>query len=297
MSTVMKRLSNILIKSKKIKKLQFECVEIKNNLSTQATAIEYKVNVDGVDINYVKTGSGEHAVLLLPGMMGTIWTDFKPQIDNLNKEKLTIIAWDPPGYGKSKPPNRTFPKNFHRRDATWACNFMKTLGFDKFSLIGWSDGGITSLILAATYPENVRKIIVTATHTYITPQEMALYEISKDLSTWSERVRRSLITIYGEKYLQDTLSSWIDARRFIVENNNGDICKGDLSKIKSQTLIVHGKKDIIIPIEHPHYIKANIKNSKLKIFNDGRHNAHLKYADEFNALANNFLINEEDKKL
>lgn len=107
---------------------------------------------------------------------GTIWTDFKPQVENLNKEKLTIIAWDPPGYGKSRPPNKTFPENFFRRDATWACNLMKTLGFNKFSLIGWSDGGITSLILAAVYPENVQKVIVIGANAYITPGEMEIYQ-------------------------------------------------------------------------------------------------------------------------
>lgn len=58
---------------------------------------------------------------------------------------------------------------------------MKALGYNKFSLLGWSDGGITSLILAAQYPENVQKMIVTGANSYIAPQEMKIYESTLSL--------------------------------------------------------------------------------------------------------------------
>lgn len=107
---------------------------------------------------------------------GTIWTDFKPQIENLNTDQLTIVAWDPPGYGKSRPPDRTFPDDVFQRDAAWAHNLMQTLGYSKFSLIGWSDGGITSLLLASTYPESIRKMVVFGANAYIHPDEIKAYE-------------------------------------------------------------------------------------------------------------------------
>lgn len=53
---------------------------------------------------------------------------------------------------------------------------MKTLGYNKFSLVGWSDGGITSLILAAEYPENVEKMVITGANAYIAPEEIQIYE-------------------------------------------------------------------------------------------------------------------------
>lgn len=107
---------------------------------------------------------------------GTIWTDFKPQIENLNADKLTIVAWDPPGYGKSRPLDRTFPDDFFQRDATMAHNLMQILGYSKFSLIGWSDGGITSLLLASSYPENIYKMVVFGANAYIHPDEIKIYE-------------------------------------------------------------------------------------------------------------------------
>lgn len=112
--------------------------------------------------------------------LGTIWTDFKPQVENLDANKLTIVAWDPPGYGKSRPPNRTFSDDFFQRDATYAHGLMKALGYTKFSLIGWSDGGITSLLLASTYPESVRKMVVLGANAYVHPSEIKILE-SKNL--------------------------------------------------------------------------------------------------------------------
>ena len=163
---------------------------------------------------------------------------------------------------------------------------MKTLGYNKFSLLGWSDGGITSLILAAKYPENIRKLIVTGSNAYITPEEMEIYESNgvyiilnekiksnihciqfsileiRNIDTWSDRMKSPLIALYGEEYFQCTWGSWIDAMRYIFDHQKGDICKNDLLKITCPTLIVHGEKDVMVLREHPDYLKANIKNSR-----------------------------------
>lgn len=109
-------------------------------------------------------------------LLGTIWTDFKPQIEYFSKQNLKVIAWDPPGYGKSRPPHRNFKNESFERDASMACNLMKKLGHEKFSLLGWSDGGITSLFMAARYPENIEKMIVIAANAKIFPEELELYQ-------------------------------------------------------------------------------------------------------------------------
>lgn len=108
--------------------------------------------------------------------LGSVWTHFKPQLENLDKNKLTIVAWDPPGYGKSRPPNRIFSDDFLQRDADYAFNLMKVLGYKKFSLIGWSDGGISSLMLAGKNPDNIRKMIVFGANSYIIPEEIQIYK-------------------------------------------------------------------------------------------------------------------------
>ncbi|XP_024889816.1 valacyclovir hydrolase [Temnothorax curvispinosus] len=253
---------------------------------------ERKVKVGDTEINYARVGTGDHPVLLLPGALGTIWTDFRPQMENLNAEKLTVVAWDPPGYGKSRPPDRTFPDDFFQRDAAWAHNLMQTLGYSKFSLIGWSDGGITSLLLAATYPDSIRKMVVFGANAYIHPDEIKIYESVRDINKWSEKMRTPMIQVYGEDYFKKTWSNWIDGVLRLYEKQNGDLCKQVLSKIRCPTLIIHGARDAMVLPEHPQYLKQNIADSKLHIFEKGAHNLHLRYPEEFNSLVTDFLVDQ-----
>ncbi|XP_015116955.1 valacyclovir hydrolase [Diachasma alloeum] len=259
--------------------------------SIASTAVEErKVRVKDVEINYARTGSGEHPVLLLPGALGTIWTDFKPQIEGLDKNKLTIVAWDPPGYGKSRPPDRKYPDDFFDKDADYAHELMKVLGFPRFSLVGWSDGGITSLILAAKNPQSVRKMVVLGANAYILPHESKTYESIKNIDTWSERMKAPLMAIYGEDYFRKTWAAWVEAMINLFEKNNGDLCRDSVARIVCPTLIVHGKKDVMVDGEHAEYLKNNISNSQLEIFEKGSHNLHLRYHEEFNQLVTRFLL-------
>ncbi|XP_053570648.1 valacyclovir hydrolase-like isoform X3 [Bombina bombina] len=135
-----------------------------------------RLEVNGVNLHYQRTGWGKHAVLLLPGVLGSSQTDFAPQLTYLNKELFTIVAWDPRGYGRSIPPNRDFPPDFYERDAKDAVDLMKALKFERFSLLGWSDGGITALIAAGTYPSHIHKLVVWGANAYVTDEDVKLYE-------------------------------------------------------------------------------------------------------------------------
>lgn len=262
-----------------------------NGRSFSSKAKESKIAVDGININYIKVGFGPKPVLCLPGALGSIWSDFKPQVENLDRTKLTVIAWDPPGYGKSRPPNREFPDDFYHQDADWALKFMKALSINKFSMLGWSDGGITAMILASKYPDNVDKMVVWGSNAYIIEEETKIFENIRDISKWSEQMKAPLIGLYGEDGLATMWGAWIDTLIGIYKNNAGDICKDCLSKITCPTLIVHGKKDAMVAPEHPEYLLKHIQDSKLHVFDDGKHNLHLKYAKEFNALVTEFFTN------
>lgn len=114
--------------------------------------------------------------MLFPGAVGSIQTDFKTQIEELDKTKFTIIAWDPPGYGKSRPPLRKFTKNFYFDDANMAVKLMAKLNLPKYSLLGWSDGGISSMILAAQNPDKVESLVIWGSNSYILPDELKMFQ-------------------------------------------------------------------------------------------------------------------------
>lgn len=54
--------------------------------------------------------------------------------------------------------------------------YSQQLNIPKVSLLGWSDGGITGLILAAKYPTAVNKLVVWGSNSFILPQELEAYK-------------------------------------------------------------------------------------------------------------------------
>ncbi|CAH0553855.1 unnamed protein product [Brassicogethes aeneus] len=262
-----------------------------NAAKSYSTMQEKQVKIHGKTINYIKSGSGDKTLLCFPGALGTIWSDFKPQIEGLDKEKFTVIAWDPPGYGGSRPPNRNFTSSFYRDDADMAYKFLKAINVNKASLLGWSDGGISSMILSAKYPDIVDKLIIWGSNSYILPEEIKIYEKMRDLTKWSDKMKNPLIKLYTEKGLEDLWGGWCGAVHNIFVNG-GNICKEDLGKIKCPTLILHGDKDPMVHPEHPEYLFQNIKMAKLHRFPDGKHNIHLRYAEEFNKIVTDFILLE-----
>ena len=122
-----------------------------------------------------------------------------------------MIGWDPPGYGKSRPPERSW-SNFFREDARLAVKTMRALGYSKFSLAGWSDGGITALIAAAQHPTNIHRLVLWGSNAYISQWDIDNINQVADVSQWSERMRKPMEEMYGDSF-PSLWSGWCQAYR------------------------------------------------------------------------------------
>ena len=60
---------------------------------------------------------------------------------------------------------------------------LQMLSIKKFSMLGWSDGGITAMIAAAKYPEQIDKLVIWGANAYITDEEAKIYESEFHLSS------------------------------------------------------------------------------------------------------------------
>ncbi|XP_019740765.1 valacyclovir hydrolase [Hippocampus comes] len=248
-----------------------------------------KQRVNGVDLYYERNGAGEHAVLLLPGALGNTKTDFQPQLKALNADLFTVVGWDPRGYGQSRPPHRDFPLDFFERDARDAVDLMRTLGFVKFSLLGWSDGGITALIAAARNPEFIDKMVVWGANAFVSPQDLDIYNAVRDVSKWSAGMRAPMEAVYGARLFAQTWEAWVDGIAQFVHRPEGNICIDLLPLIRCPTLIIHGEKDPVVPSCHPHFLHKHIAGSRLHLMPEGKHNLHLRFPEEFNRVVEDFL--------
>jgi len=64
-----------------------------------------------------------------------------------------------------------------------------------------------------------------------------------------------------------------------------------LKRIKSPTLIVHGKKDILTPSQNADILADRIPGSKKIIFEDSNHGPHLDNVEKLTQVMLDFLTN------
>jgi haloacetate dehalogenase len=115
--------------------------------------------VGGEKINYVAAGSGP-PVLLLHGFPQSLamWARVAP----LLAESRTVVCADLRGYGDSSKPRMSHDgANYSfRAMALDQVELMRSLGFERFDVIGHDRGGRTGHRMALDHPERVRSLSV-----------------------------------------------------------------------------------------------------------------------------------------
>lgn len=116
------------------------------------------VAADGLDL-FVRRGGSGPPVLLLHGHPRTssTWHKVAPRLVDSGR---TVVCADLPGYGRSgqPPPARDHVPHSKRSAARHLRAAMRTLGHDRFDLVGHDRGSLVALRLALDHPEAVRRL-------------------------------------------------------------------------------------------------------------------------------------------
>jgi len=139
------------------------------------------VFTDGpVDIAYAKGGQGA-PVLLLHGFPQThaMWHGVAPAL----AEQFTVVAPDLRGYGASGSPEGVEAMSFRNMAADQVA-LMRSLGFERFHVVGHDRGGRTAHRLCLDHPEHAGSLTVMD----IVPTHLLLddltQEVAKDYYHW-----------------------------------------------------------------------------------------------------------------
>jgi len=142
-------------------------------------------------------------------------------------------------------------------------------------VVGRSDGGIISLLLALHYPERIRRVAAFAAN--LTPDTTALYpffynQVVQDRKHADEMLAK-----------KDTGQNWkvIQQRNRLMECQP-QITVGDLRRISCPVLVLSTDRDII-PLDHTLLIYRNIARANLCIFAGETHYVTKENPDLFNA--------------
>jgi valacyclovir hydrolase len=225
-------------------------------------------------------------VLLIHGFAGTPESDFAGQIPHL-RARYSVLAPHLHGYGRSTQ-RTSYSVNYYREDVADMVALLDALRIDQVSMLGFSDGGIVGLLLAALHTQRVKAVAVLGAQPSINAQNVA------DIRHWllevplSEEWQAQLAKLHGEPYWRSLPGMYVAAQEALVAAGGVLITKEELASIRCPTLVMHGARDRVVPAAYSHLIHKYIPGSRLLLFNAG-HAAHLRCEEEYTAAVMDFF--------
>jgi len=283
---------------------------IRNPAYNQAMAVVNKyLKVGNIRARYLAAGESGPPLVLVHGLGASaeIWKD---NIGALG-EAYRVYAPDLVGFGHTDKPDISYsPFDF----LAFLQDFVNALGFERVCMAGLSLGGGITLLYAIENPGRIDKLVLvdSAGLGKDMPIPMRLGSISF-LSRWL-KVSRPVLEGMMKRLVYDPdvistglvdlyykLLSQPDAMRTIsrvlssvasLAGAREDVLKlirDRLNAIQAPTLIVWGKEDRLLPLEHGIYGKSQIPGSKLFVFEQCGHIPNLEKPREFNEIVLKFL--------
>lgn len=202
-----------------------------------------KVTVNNIELAYEKFGNGEPLILLHGNGEDHHIFDV---ITNKLQNYFTIYSVDSRNHGESTKTE----DYFYETMATDIYSFINTLKLGKVNIVGFSDGGIISLILAMNQSGCIRK--------------MALLGVNLKPGDFKEDSFRFIKDTYEET--KDPLF------RLMLEHPNIELA--DVKAVTTPTLVVGAEHDVFKPESFVN-LANTLPNAELIIMNGHEHDSYI----------------------
>lgn len=230
-------------------------------------------------VYYEDAGTGD-AVLLTPGFSLNI--DDVSALRDALVTQYRVIAADLPGSGRSGPQPREYTRTYHTDDARVLLALLESLGIERAHLIGHSDGGESSLVMAALDPKRVRSVLTLGSLGYVDEslrQLLDVFEVVVDepiepLRAYSDFLKAT----YGEDNARAMVRSFTNATRLIIADG-GDIARARAKDIISPVMLIAGGHDPFAPPRLVQQFAGVLRNAEVTPLPDAGHDLHRTHAD------------------
>ena len=214
--------------------------------------------INGIKMYYEVYGDGNIPLILIHGGGSTIETSFGNLIPLL-ADYGQIVAVELQAHGRTS--DRNTPETFEQ-DADDVAALIKYLKIEKANILGFSNGGTTSLQIAIRHPELVNKIVVISG---VYKREGLIAGFFDGMQHASlENMPGPLKSAFldvnsNEKSLRTMFEK--DKDRMI---NFKDYSDADIKSIRAKTLLIVADKDVIT-VEHTLKISQLITGATLAV--------------------------------
>ncbi len=266
---------------------------------------EYRyLKVDQFHVRYLEVRDERTvtSVVFIHGLGGSIESWVKT-IELLSSSQLNLIAFDLPGFGDSSKPKTNYTIAFYTKFVTKLIKKLN-LGSSIF-LVGSSLGGQIAAEVTISHPRLVSKLVLISP-AGISPSSFKLTSALKGYTSILKAksipdVKNALAQLdriqVDEEYANTVLSrlSVASAKEAFLSalrgSTNAPRFTRKLDKIHSDTLVIWGKDDQIIPVKYSiPFVK--MRNCRLVLLEKCGHRPHMERPELFTNLLIDFFENK-----
>ena len=252
-------------------------------------------HVNGTELFYLEVGIGLPCLVMHGGLGGDCGC-LHPWLDPLG-DVLRLIYYDHRGNGCSgRPPMETLTYDQLAADAD---ALRAHLGLDRVIVMGFSAGAAIALHYALRYPEHLSHLVLVGGHAAwdygpeilaacqrrgATSQTLEAFQRSPRDDADLAQMVRNLMPLYLHRYDADLAERYVSNVRWnaAASTRYGQLLRDynlltRLREIRTPTLIVVGRDDIVTPPAQAERLHCGIPHSELMVF---EHSGHLPYLEE-----------------
>ena len=273
-------------------------------------------------LNYYEAGEGSDLGGGLPLVMlhgggpgASAWSNFGPTLPHFTTSFRTLLV-DQPGFGGSdKPP---VVGNYYRFAADHVAALLDELGIERIHLLGNSLGGGTAMRFALSYPDRVGRLVLMGPgglslnlfHADPTEGVQRLMDFSMNPSREALKafistmvVDQALVTdeLVEERFADATAPGSLEAMRSMgmsfwnPETAEDGMLWREAHQLRHHTLLTWGREDRVNPLDGAFAALKLIRKAQLHVFPNCGHWAQIEAAEEFAAVAAQFLAGHRDR--
>lgn len=244
-------------------------------------------------------GEGFPFVLIIGASADVNWWG-KSFIERLSKE-FKVIIFDNRGAGRTDKPDIPYTIKMMADDTI---GLLNKLNIERAHILGISLGGMIAQEIAIDYPNLVEKLVLCSTSAggskYIPPSKEIFELLTGNIDFSPEEIiERTIPLLHTEEYIKNnpdiineskkSMGSYQMPVHAFKRQTSAALSHSvgrKLKKLTIPTLILHGKKDRLVPFKNAEILADLIPNAKLVLF---EHSAHALFSVEPKLIINTLI--------
>lgn len=225
---------------------------------------------DGTTIYFELYGGSDPqkpALLLLPGLLGAIKSQWRAFLQPLAAD-FRLVLMDLRGHGRSTNEAEKLTLNAMRQDISGLLDY---LNMDVVNVAGYSIGGYLGILLAASEPRRVPRLLIHATKFYWTPDAAAKMIQQLDPEFMAEKVptyANQLMQEHGARQWRLLVRQAAELTESMAKDG---ITEKQVQNFQCPLLVSVGDRDELVPLVEAQRLSRIVPHGELIVLPGVRH--------------------------